>query len=156
LWRHVDAKLAMQGEAIKQPGMAESFRVTADDLAPVLGFATIAEADEFAARNKLPDRWILERALDLAAEGVRPADDQPKRIAEMMFRLLALVDDRGNDSRRWTSRAEIADVTRDLTPRKRSGIARLAQGLWQRLRGGRAEDDDRPASDEEIEAVITA
>jgi hypothetical protein len=156
LWRHVEEKLALQGEALKNPAAAEAFRITADDLAPALGFSTIAEADEFAARNKRPDRWILERGLDLAAEGVMPEDDRLKRITEMMFRLLAWVDDRGNYTRRWTTRAEIAGVTRDLTPGKRRGIARLLHGLRQRLRGQRAEDDDRPASDDEIEAVIGA
>ena len=147
LWRHVEmTKPILRDDAIKDAAAAAAFRVTADDLAVALGFAGIAEADEFARRNKLSNSWILERALDRAAEGVMPTEDRLKRIAGMMFRLLALVNDRGIYTRRWTSRAEIAEVTRDLNAHQRGGITRLAERLVQRLRGMRTEADDWPAT----------
>jgi hypothetical protein len=156
LWRCVETKPLLQGDATRDTDAAAAFRVTAEDLAAALEFAGIAEADEFASRKKLPKSWILERALDRAAEGVMPTEDRLKRIAGMMFRLLALVNDRGIYTRRWTSRAEIAEVTRDLSVQKPSGLAAHARRLVQRLRGKSTKIDERPASDDEIETVIAA
>ena len=155
LWYHVEKKHLLQGERIEHQ-TAAGFRITPNDLAAALGYSTIAKADEFAHRNKLPAWWILEAALDRAAEGVMPIDYRLKRIAEIMFRLLALVDDRGNYTRRWTHRAEIAAVTRELMVRKRSRFAEIAHGLGQLLGGRRIESDNRPASNDEIETVIRA
>ena len=153
LWRHVEAKYVLDGDKTGNGTAAAGITVTPDDLAAALGFSSIDEVDAHARRNKLPDSWILERALDQAAEGVMPRQDRLRRITEVMFRLLAQVDDQGVFSRRWTTRREIADVagTQIVAKPKRF------RGLWQRLRGrARVADDDRPATDAEIEEVISA
>ena len=153
LWRHVEAKYVLDGDKTGNGTTAASIAITPDDLAAALGFSSIDEVDAHARRNKLPDSWILERALDQAAEGVMPRQDRLRRITEIMFRLLAQVDDQGIYSRRWTTRQEIADVAGTQIVAKPRGF----RGLWQRLWGrARVADDDRPATDAEIEEVIRA
>ena len=153
LWRHVEAKYVLDGDKTGNGTAAASITITPDDLAAALGFSSIDEVDAHARRNKLPDSWILERALDQAAEGVMPRQDRLRRITEIMFRLLAQVDDQGIYSRRWTTRQEIADVAGTQIVAKPKGF----RGLWQRLSGrARVADDDRPATDAEIEEVISA
>jgi hypothetical protein len=153
LWRHIEAKHVLDGDKTGNGTTAASVTITPNDLAAALGFPSIDELDAYARRNKLPDSWILERALDQAAEGVMPRQGRLRRIAEIMFRLLAGVDDRGIYSRRWTTRAEIADVAGTQIVAKPKGF----RGVWQRLGGGaRGGDDDQPATDEEIEEVIRA
>ena len=153
LWRHVEAKYVIDGDKTGNGTTAASIAITPDDLAAALGFSSIDEVDAHARRNKLPDSWILERALDHAAEGVMPRQDRLRRITEIMFRLLAQVDDQGIYSRRWTTRQEIADVAGTQIVAKPRGF----RGLWQRLSGrARVADDDRPATDAEIEEVIRA
>ena len=153
LWRHVEAKYVIDGDKTGNGTTAASIAITPDDLAAALGFSSIDEVDAHARRNKLPDSWILERALDHAAEGVMPRQDRLRRITEIMFRLLAQVDDQGIYSRRWTTRQEIADVAGTQIVAKPRGF----RGLWQRLSGrARVAADDRPATDAEIEEVIRA
>jgi Novel STAND NTPase 1 len=153
LWRHVEAKYVIDGDKTGNGTTAASIAITPDDLAAALGFSSIDEVDAYARRNKLPDSWILERALDHAAEGVMPSQERLRRITEIMFRLLAQVDDQGIYSRRWTTRQEIADVAgTQIVAKPRGG-----RGLWQPLWGrARVADDDRPATDAEIEEVIRA
>ena len=153
LWRHVEAKYVIDGDKTGNGTTAASIAITPDDLAAALGFSSIDEVDAHARRNKLPDSWILERALDHAAEGVMPRQDRLRRITEIMFRLLAQVDDQGIYSRRWTTRQEIADVAGTQIAARPRGF----RGLWQRLSGrARVAADDRPATDAEIEEVISA
>ena len=153
LWRHVEAKYVIDGDKTGNGTTAASIAITPDDLAAALGFSSIDEVDAHARRNKLPDSWILERALDHAAEGVMPRQDRLRRITEIMFRLLAQVDDQGIYSRRWTTRQEIADVAGTQIAARPRGV----RGLWQRLSGrARVAADDRPATDAEIEEVISA
>ena len=153
LWRHVEAKYVIDGDKTGNGTAAASIAITPDDLAAALGFSSIDEVDAHARRNKLPNSWILERALDHAAEGVMPRQDRLRRITEIMFRLLAQVDDQGIFSRRWTTRQEIADVAGTQIAAK----PKRFRGLWQRLSGrARVADDDRPATDAEIEEAISA
>ena len=153
LWRHVEAKYVIDGDKTGNGTTAASIAITPDDLAAALGFSSIDEVDAHARRNKLPNSWILERALDHAAEGVMPRQDRLRRITEIMFRLLAQVDDQGIYSRRWTTRQEIADVAGTQIAARPRGV----RGLWQRLSGrARVAADDRPATDAEIEEVISA
>jgi hypothetical protein len=153
LWRHVEAKYVIDGDKTGNGTTAASIAITPDDLAAALGFSSIDEVDAHARRNKLPDSWILERALDHAAEGVMPRQDRLRRITEIMFRLLAQVDDQGIYSRRWTTRQEIADVAGTQIAARPRGV----RGLWQSLSGrARVAADDRPATDAEIEEAISA
>ena len=117
LWRHLEKNgiLPDQGET---PEQYENFRITSDHLAQALGFKDMAAAEEDVRRRnseqtskkQLDDLWILERALDRAAEQVMPKGKLEK-TTEMMFRLLAERDDRGNYKRRWTTRKEVHEVT---------------------------------------------
>ena len=154
LWRHIAAKYVLDGDKTGNgTAAAASIAITSNDLAAALGFSSIDEMDAYARRNKLPDSWILGRALDHAAEGVMPSQDRLRRITEIMFRLLAEEDDQGIYSRRWTTRQEIADVAGTHIVAKPKRL----HALWQRLRGrARVVDDDRPATDVEIEEVIKA
>jgi hypothetical protein len=97
-----------------------NFCISSEDLAHALGFSSAAAMDEFyrisnekQPEHKWTESWILKRALDRAAEGVKTSDKRLQSITGRMFRLLAEVDDRGNYKRRWTSRREILEVTKD-------------------------------------------
>ena len=124
LWKYLE-ETKLQIAMGKAPEHRQSFCITSDDLAHALDFASAAEMDEFFQTNcakqpehKWTESWILQRALDRAAEGVMPSDRRLRAITGRMFRLLAEVDDRGNYKRRWTSRYEILKVCadRDATP----------------------------------------
>ena len=82
-------------------------KITLPDLVDVLGFKSVAEMDRFASPG---GGRLLGRALDQEADRAWESNPDAKGVAELMFRLLASLDSRGNYKRRWTTRKEIRDV----------------------------------------------
>ena len=109
LWNQVKAE-----NLVEQAGdNAEKVRITEDHLARALGYEnwSAVEADRSYAPGG--DAWILSKALDVAANEVLEKlrlNDRLPYITEMMFRLLAELDDNGNYKRRWSNPAEIMSV----------------------------------------------
>ena len=136
LWKFLEKDKLPAAE--KSPEHAQALCVTSEDLAEALGFPSAKDMDDFARLNgerqpqKWNESWILKRALDRAAESVQPADPRLQSITGRMFRLLAEVDDRGNYKRRWTSRQEILDVSRDrkATPEEVDNIIAAFSNLY--------------------------
>lgn len=117
LVQHLLFKLWRQAKAegfLDQWRADASLRVTTGVLVRALEYTDWDHLESDKSEEKGSDSWILSKALDLAGEeALEPIKQDPKlmRIAEMMFRLLAELDDRGNYKRRWSSRQEIMEVT---------------------------------------------